>query len=218
MTDRVILRLWHNQIQLAVHELRTGAGRPLLLLHGLGERAPDAAPAETSAWPGPIHALDFTGHGASTVPTGGGYSAELLMADVDVVLAELGPSTLLARGLGAYIAVLIAGARPQLVRGAVLDDGPGLHGGPTGPTSPVIHVAPPGPVGPPDPYALLELSSDVRTPDYAVAYARHAAERSGLDQPFAVVGTGRPAWLAGVVDSLLLAPTTIERALAGYAG
>ena len=211
-------RLWHNRVELAVHELRAGTGRPLLLLHGLGEHSPDAAPPGTEAWPGPVHALDFTGHGDSTVPRGGGYSAELLMADVDVTLAALGPSTLLARGLGSYIAVLIAGARPPLVRGAVLDDGPGLHGGPTGPTSPVIHVAPPAAAGPPDPYALLELSSDVRTPDYAVAYARHAAERSGLDQPFAVVGTGRPAWLAGVVDSLMLTPTTIERALALYAG
>jgi pimeloyl-ACP methyl ester carboxylesterase len=215
MTTR---HLWHNQIRLAVHELRPGRGRPLLLLHGLGEHSPERAPVEARDWPGPIHALDFTGHGASTVPSGGGYSAELLMADVDVVLAELGASTLLARGLGAYVAVLVAGARPQLVHGAVLDDGPGLHGGPTGPTSPVVHVAASGASGPPDPYALLELSSDVRTPDYAVAYARHAAERSGLDQPFAVVGSGRPAWLGAVVDSLLLAPTTIERALAGYSG
>ena len=31
--------------QLALHELRAGAGRPLLLLHGLGERTPDAVPA-----------------------------------------------------------------------------------------------------------------------------------------------------------------------------
>jgi pimeloyl-ACP methyl ester carboxylesterase len=211
-------RLWHNKIELAVHELRAGTGRPLLLLHGLGEHSPVAAPSATAGWPGPVLALDFTGHGQSTVPSGGGYSAELLMADVDVVLAAIGPCTLLARGLGAYVAVLVAGARPQLVRGAVLDDGPGLQGGPTGPTSAVIRIAPPGSGGPPDPYALLELSSDVRMPDYALAYARHAAERSGLDQPYALVGSGRPAWLAGVIDSLLLAPTTIERALAGYAG
>ncbi len=44
----------------------------------------------TTAGPGPIFALDFTGHGASTVPSGGGYTAEMLMADVDAALAELG--------------------------------------------------------------------------------------------------------------------------------
>jgi pimeloyl-ACP methyl ester carboxylesterase len=209
--------LVHNKVRLALHELRAGAGAPLLLLHGLGERSPDAVPQRMAAWPGPVHALDFTGHGASTIPRGGGYSAELLMADVDVALAELGPATVVGRGLGAYIAVLIAGARPELVRGAVLEDGPGLFGGPTGPTSPFVLVAPPA-EGPPDPYALLELASDVRTGDYVVTYARHAMERSGLDQPFALAAHGRPPWLAAIIDSLLLQPTTTERALAGYAG
>lgn len=209
--------LVHNRVRLALHELRRGAGRPLLLLHGLGERSPEAVPARVAAWPGPVHGLDFTGHGDSTVPRGGGYSAELLMADVDVTLTALGAATIVGRGLGAYVAVLIAGARPELVRGAVLEDGPGLFGGATGPTSPFVVAAPPA-ERPPDPYALLELSTDVRTGDYALAYARHAAERSGLDQPFALVAQGRPSWLAAVVDSLLLQPTTTERALAGYAG
>jgi pimeloyl-ACP methyl ester carboxylesterase len=211
-------RLPHNKVELALHELRSGTGRPLLLLHGLGERSPEAAPPEVAAWPGPVLALDFTGHGDSSVPSGGGYSAELLMADVDIVLAEVGPATLLGRGLGAYVAVLAAGARPELVRGAVLDDGPGLFGGPTGPTSARIPIAHPAHVGPPDPYALLELSSDVRPPDYAVTYARHAAERSGLDRPFALVASERPAWLAAVADSLALAPTSLAVALRSYAG
>ena len=37
----------------------------------------------TDGWPGPVYGLDFTGHGASTVPVGGGYSAEMLLADAD---------------------------------------------------------------------------------------------------------------------------------------
>lgn len=208
----------HNRVELALHELDTGDGRPLLLLHGLGERSPGAVPAEATDWPGPVLALDFTGHGASTVPDGGGYFAELLMADVDIALAEVGPATIWARGLGSYIAVLTAGARPQLVRGAVLDDGPGLFGGPIGPSSARIPIAHPAHVGPPDPYALLELSGDVRPPDYAVTFARHAAERSELDRPFVVVASARPAWLAAVMDSLLLSQTTVAAALAGYAG
>jgi len=210
--------LAHNRIELALHELQAGVGRPLLLLHGLGEQAPAQLPAEVAGWPGPVLALDFTGHGRSTVPTGGGYSAELLMADVDVVLADIGQATLLGRGLGAYVAVLTAGARPDLVRGAVLDDGPGLFGGGTGPTSARIAIAHPDHVGPPDPYALLELSGDVRPPDYAATYARHAVERSGLDRPLAVVASARPPWLVAVMESLVLTPTTVPEALARYAG
>ena len=56
------------------------------------------------------------------------------MGDADVALAHLGAATVLGRGLGAYVALLIAGARPHLVRGAVLCDGPGLAGGGIGPT------------------------------------------------------------------------------------
>ena len=48
----------------------------------------------------PVWALDFTGHGASSMPVGGGYFCELLMADVDAALAHLGPTTLYGRGLG----------------------------------------------------------------------------------------------------------------------
>ena len=48
-------------------DLRADPGaRPLLLLHGLGDRSPVAVPDDVAAWPGPIAALDFTGHGDST--------------------------------------------------------------------------------------------------------------------------------------------------------
>ena len=207
--------LGHNRIELALHELRPGAGHPLLLLHGLGERTPATTDLP---WPGPILGLDFTGHGDSTVPLGGGYSAELLMADVDVALADIGPATLVGRGLGAYVAVLIAGARPELVRGAVLDDGPGIFGGATGQASPRVLVAPDGDDRSPDPYALVELAVDPRPPDYAVTYARHAAERSGLAEPFAVVGGARPPWLAAILETLLLTQVPLDAALAAYAG
>ena len=53
--------LAHNRIELALHELRAAPGPRLLLLHGLAERSPDRVPPELSAWPGPVHALDFTG-------------------------------------------------------------------------------------------------------------------------------------------------------------
>lgn len=209
--------LRHNRVDLTLHTLQSGEGPSLLLLHGLGERSPDRVPAYVSgAWAGSVHALDFTGHGSSSVPSGGGYTCEVLMGDADAALAHLGPCTILGRGLGAYVSLLIAGGRPDLVRGAVLADGPGMFGGGVGPIGPQVVVAPADAVAPPDPYALLELSCDVRPTDYAVAFARAAAAGAAVDPPLAVAAVGRPEWLEAVIDSLLLEPTKIADALQMY--
>ena len=96
-----ITMLRHNKVDLALHTLREGFGRKgfgregdgtaLLLLHGLGEASPEHPPQWAQRWVGPVVALDFTGHGNSTIPQGGGYTAEIVLADADVALAELGP-------------------------------------------------------------------------------------------------------------------------------
>ncbi len=191
--------LTHNRVRLALHVLRDGDGRPLLLLHGLGERSPDRVPGFAEQWNGPVAALDFTGHGASTLPVGGGYTAELLMADADIALTHLGTATLIGRGIGAYIALLLAGARADRIDGAVLADGPGLSGGPSVPTSqPVFALEPVDST--PDPYALVELGRDLRPPDYATTFARLALQHSNLDEPITVVAAFRPAWLRAVAD------------------
>jgi pimeloyl-ACP methyl ester carboxylesterase len=233
MTGAAITMLTHVRVRLALHELRAGAGRPLLLLHGLGERTPDAVPEAALAWPGPVHGLDLTGHGRSSRSIGGGYTAEVLMADVDAALAHLGPATVLGRGLGAYVALLIAGARPTLVRGAVLADGPGLAGGGPAPHSPVV-VSPPGSelddvagagasaaAAPdparPDPWALVELARDVRPDDYATTYVRQAVELSGLDEPLAVAAVVRPPWLAAVAAEPGVVCEGVAAALARFA-
>ncbi|MBV9256202.1 MAG: alpha/beta hydrolase, partial [Actinobacteria bacterium] len=39
MSATTMLR--HGKVDLALHDLRAGTGRPLLLLHGLGERSPE---------------------------------------------------------------------------------------------------------------------------------------------------------------------------------
>jgi pimeloyl-ACP methyl ester carboxylesterase len=210
-------QLQHNRIRLALHNLRGGQGRPLLLLHGLGERAPQRVDGELAAWPGPIYALDFTGHGASTVPKGGGYTCELLMADADVALARLGEATVVGRGLGAYIALLLAGGRPTLVRGAVLRDGPGLAGGGSGSMSSYIPAVDAAQAAPPDPFALAELATDIRPPDYACIFARQAAQFSQLARPISVCACERPGWLAAVVNELGVEVTNVREALEWYA-
>lgn len=217
-TPRHTVRLTHVGTDLALHRLRDGTGRPLLCLHGLGEATPERLPAPLERWPGPVWGLDFTGHGASSIPAGGGYTAEILMADTDAALAELGPATVVGRGLGAYVALLIAGARPDLVIGAILDDGPGLAGGGPSPHSPVslrpsagsrLDVTP-------DPYALIELSRDIRPADYAMSYLHQALQFSSLDIPISVVGVVRPPWLTAVVDGEGIVQEPLPAALSRY--
>ncbi len=207
----------HSRVHLALHTLREGDGRPLLLLHALAEHSPTEVPVDATAWPGPVHALDFTGHGTSTVPVGGGYTAELLMGDADIALAHLGPSTVLGRGLGAYIALMIAGARPDLARGAVLDDGAGLAGGGEDPGS--VYIPPPmttdGTM--PDPWALTDLSRDLRPADYATAYVRLALQFSGLDTPVSVAARFRPPWVAAVAAEPGVRECSVTDALEAYA-
>lgn len=192
-----ITHLQHNRVSLALHRVRDGEGRPLLLLHGLGEDARNMSRLDVN-WNGPVWALDFTGHGESTVPRGGGYSAEILMADVDIVLRHLGEATILGRGLGGYVAFLIAGARPQLVKGAVIIDGPGLAGGAIQVTSSseISIAARTGQA--PDPWALIELSRDARPPNYAVTFVRLATTGSSLEEPIAVACKVNPPWVEAI--------------------
>lgn len=193
----------HGRSRLALHEIRPASDpsvQPLLLLHGLGERTPATVPTVAADWPGPVCGLDFTGHGGSTIPAGGGYSAELLMADVDAALRHLGPATLAGRGLGAYIALLATGARPGGVRGTVLLDGPGMQSRSTGPGDPAPPNADTSALAPPDPFALVELARDIRTPDYAAIFVRMALLSSTTPAPVTVSCVLRPPWLEAVVD------------------
>jgi pimeloyl-ACP methyl ester carboxylesterase len=222
--------LVHSLAKLQLHRLAAGADascHPLLLLHGLGERSPDHVPGGLERWPGPVYALDFTGHGGSTRPTGGGYTAELLMADADTALRHLGEATVHGRGLGAYIALLIAGARPDLVRGAILADGPGMIGGGPGPMSSLVHAFSTPPAArsapervenhcAPDPYALVEMSRDPRPPDYAAAITAVALHGTSLATPIAVVAVTRPAWLEAILLEPGVETMTLDEALRLY--
>jgi pimeloyl-ACP methyl ester carboxylesterase len=208
-------RLTHARMSLALHELKPGEGRPLLHLHGLGLRSPESLPADLESWPGPVYALDFTGHGGSSIPSGGGYTPEVLIGDVDAAIQHLGGEvTLVGRGLGAYVALLVAGARPDAVRGAILCDGPGIAGGGPAPGTPQAIRVDPEAVSPPDPWAVAELSKDIRPPDYAVDFARLAS--ANAHPPLAIVAKARPEWLVAVAEEVGAAPTSIEDALRSF--
>ena len=119
------------------------------------------------------------------------------MADADTALAHLGEATVVGRGLGAYVALLVAGGRPQQVRGAILRDGPGLAGGGSSSTSSFIPFVDQSAPAPPDPFALVELATDVRPPDYACIFARQAAAVLGA----VAADLGVRARAAGVAGS-----------------
>ncbi len=209
--------LIHGKVRLALHPLQDRPGPRLLLLHGLGECSPGQLPDHVTEWPGSVFALDFTGHGASTVPRGGGYTAEQLMGDADAALEKTGPATLLGRGFGGYVAAMLAGARADQVRGALICDGPGLAGGGSAPgklTGPVVVSPSVGPV--PDPFALAELSRDLRPPDYALTFATQALAGSELPEPIAVCATERPEWLTALLGSRAASASSVPDALRRY--
>ncbi|GIW17596.1 MAG: hypothetical protein KatS3mg064_0753 [Tepidiforma sp.] len=208
--------LQHNRVKLALHTLREGPGPRLLLLHALGDRSPERLSGEAERWPGAVYALDFTGHGSSSVPAGGGYTAEVLMGDADVALAAIGPATVVGRGLGGYIGLLLAGARPRDVRGVAILDGAGLAGGGDTPGPAVVRGVP-GALSAPDPFALVELGSDLRPRQYVRRFAELATEHSPLANPIAVCGRQRPAWLEAVLEVPGVVEEPLEAALQRFA-
>ena len=68
----------------------------------------------------------------------------------------------------------------------------------------------------PDPFAMVELSRDVRPPDYALNYVRFAFESSPVPEPITVAAVVRPEWLAAVVAEPGVVTTSRQEALAAY--
>lgn len=187
------MRLRHARTEIELHELAPGDGLPLLLLHALGGSSADWG--ELSAlWPGRVCGLDFCGHGASEWMRGGVYVPELLAADADIALAQLGHAALIGTGVGAYAALLLAGGRPTEVPAALLLPGRGLAGGGVEPDfdRPWLQVVTPA-LNPPLPPGcdprLCALELDPRPADYAARFAAQARRLLLLED-----GTARPPW------------------------
>jgi pimeloyl-ACP methyl ester carboxylesterase len=188
------MRLKHGHIWLELHELQAGDGLPLLLLHALaGSSADWKTPPR---WPGPVYALDFCGHGASDWLAGGSYYPEMLAADADTALAHLGRAAVAGAGLGAYIALMLAGARPAQVPAVLLLPGAGLEGAGSVPEFeapfPNVSDIAKRPTGQSDPFiALLEYF--VRPEVYAEALAEAANRIVLIDN-----GDATPPWWQAV--------------------
>jgi pimeloyl-ACP methyl ester carboxylesterase len=121
----------HGRVALALHTLQHGPGPRLLLLHPLRGSSAEWGEA-TPAWPGEVFALDFSGHGESDWLPGRGYAPEVYVAEADMAIARLeSPRALYlaGAGIGAYVALLLAGARADRIRATLLLPGAGLRGG-----------------------------------------------------------------------------------------
>jgi pimeloyl-ACP methyl ester carboxylesterase len=129
-----MMRLQHGRVSIELHTLKGGQGRPLLLLHALGASA-ETWPTAALSWShGPIYALDFAGHGSSGHVRGGAYYPEYFLADADLALAQIDEAcVLVGAGIGAYVAMMLAGSRAERVSVALLLEGAGLEGGGSSP-------------------------------------------------------------------------------------
>ncbi len=188
-----------GRLDLEVHTLAERPGTPLLLLHGLFGSSADWGDI-ASTWPGPVRGLDFAGHGGSAWTKGGAYYPELFVADADAVLGRLGSAYVAGAGLGAYVALLLAGARPNAVPAALLLPGNGLDGGGAAPnwargSEYLLQASSTEPATGYDPM-VRTLGGDPRPPDYARAYADAASNLLLVED-----GSARPPWWEAVSQS-----------------
>jgi pimeloyl-ACP methyl ester carboxylesterase len=114
----------HDDLRL--HYVAGGAGTPVVFLHGVSGDHQSFLPFLEElgqGWRGV--ALDFRGHGRSG-RAGGRYRVPDFAADVVALIeSELGgPAVLAGHSLGALVATWLTARRPDLVRGALLEDPP----------------------------------------------------------------------------------------------
>lgn len=96
---------------------------PMVLLHALGERGADWAPAAGRfAERFRVFAFDLRGHGDSDWP--GQYSFRLMCKDVAAALDKLGLAgvALVGHSMGGAVAFLVAMERPDLVSRLIVED------------------------------------------------------------------------------------------------
>lgn len=124
---------------------RGGAGRPLVLVHGLMGRG--------STWSrqvpwltrfGTVYTYDAPWHRGRDVDDPAPVSTERFVADLGDAVAELGaPAVLIGHSMGALHSWCLAAQRPDLVSALVVEDmAPDFVGRTTGPWEPWLHALP----------------------------------------------------------------------------
>lgn len=121
-----------NSTSIAYHYLETGAGDPLVLLHGFT--------GSSASWDGVVShfaqrlrviCIDLPGHGRTPPPLDPARGAlPLVAADIAALLRHLeaAPAHLLGYSMGARLALGIAVLHPGVVRSLILESGsPGLE-------------------------------------------------------------------------------------------
>lgn len=117
--------MWHrvqttDGVDLAVEDLG-GVGPPVLLLHGLMGRASTWRPvARWLTAHGHVLGLDARGHGRSAAR--GPWTVRRMAADAAEVLAGHGPGVVVGHSMGGLHGIVLAAARPDLVRALVVED------------------------------------------------------------------------------------------------
>ncbi len=114
-----------------MHYLVGGAGRPLVLVHGLGSRAVDWANLIPRLIAGGhrVYAVDLLGYGRSAQPRDADYSISQQAAMVEGFLdsQHLQQVDLAGWSMGGWISMKVALQQPQRVRRLVLLDSAGLR-------------------------------------------------------------------------------------------
>jgi len=182
----------------------------LLLLHALGDDA-ESWPAAALGWShGPVHALDFAGHGRSEHVRGGAYYPEYFLADADLALQQIAePCVLVGAGVGAYVALLLAGARVDQIPAALLLEGAGLEGGGSLPENEVeaedtegferfIKLAS-NDYGASTDRLVAQCERDIRPLDYVISFAK--AAKPMLFSPRVGIENAAPDWWQAALEA-----------------
>lgn len=175
-----------------------GAGPPLVLVHGSwGSGAEWASVMPALAERFRVIAYDRRGHGASTCPPGQGSVREDA-ADLAALIdgLGLGPAWVVGNSFGGSIALRMAGARPELVRGVSAHEPPlfGLLAGDT-------ELAP----------ALAEVGARIETVVRMIAAGDPAG---GAERFMETVALGPGSWVRMPVEArelmIAAAPTFLD--------